>query len=341
MFKNNPLRVLIAAILTLAGFTRTSFAGDVKLSNTLDELVKVNIGGIDQWILIRAEDISKPLLLFVHGGPGSTLMPFSKAFDSELLKNFVVVHWDQRGTGKTFNPTTPQASFTIPQFVDDCIDVMTYLHNRFKQSKLILVAHSWGSIIGTLAAKKRPDLVSMYVGVGQVVDVNKATELSYGHLLQLSKDKKNPELQTALNNLGPPPYTSFDKAMEHSNLILKNGGIFRQVKMNDLGKIIESSPYYTKEDLSRQGEGMKVSHDRLRAALESFNAYKEVPSLSVPVLLIQGHEDWASPEVLVQNYFKKLKTSKSKKIIVMKESGHFPFWDEPKHFADILHKQFK
>ncbi|MEY2493127.1 MAG: hypothetical protein QOH24_2078 [Verrucomicrobiota bacterium] len=121
--------------------------------NGIASLEKVRLGGIDQWIQIRGDDRAKPILLFLHSGPGFPEMPFSHV-NAALEKDFVVVQWDQRGAGKSYSSSTPENSMTIEQFVADTHELVVLLLERFARSKLILVAHSWGSIGAATAAPR-------------------------------------------------------------------------------------------------------------------------------------------------------------------------------------------
>jgi pimeloyl-ACP methyl ester carboxylesterase len=127
-------------------------------------LEKVRLGGVDQWIQIRGEDRAKPILLFLHSGPGFPEMPFAHV-NAALEKDFVVVQWDQRGAGKSYAPSIPESSMTIEQFVSDAHELVALLLERFGRSKLILIAHSWGSIIGALTVAKYPEQFEAYVGI--------------------------------------------------------------------------------------------------------------------------------------------------------------------------------
>ncbi len=72
----------------------------------IDSIEKVQLGGLDQWIQIRGHDRSKPILLFLHGGPGFPEMPFAH-LNAELEQHFVVVQWDQRAAGKSYSWSVP------------------------------------------------------------------------------------------------------------------------------------------------------------------------------------------------------------------------------------------
>ena len=66
----------------------------------------IKINGIEQWVTIHGES-TRPVILFLHGGPGSPISPYSNALFSDWEKDFIIVQWDQRGTGKTYSRTAP------------------------------------------------------------------------------------------------------------------------------------------------------------------------------------------------------------------------------------------
>ncbi|HET6463075.1 MAG TPA: alpha/beta hydrolase, partial [Candidatus Krumholzibacteria bacterium] len=98
--------VIVALELPFATFaadSRAAIAASQKVApGGIDELKTVEIGGIQQWISVRGDNPSNPILLFVHGGPGSPMMPLAWTFQRPWEEFFTVVQWDQRGAGKTF-----------------------------------------------------------------------------------------------------------------------------------------------------------------------------------------------------------------------------------------------
>jgi pimeloyl-ACP methyl ester carboxylesterase len=119
----------------------------------------VGIGGIDQWISIRGEDQSNPVLLVIHGGPGScysVFTPHLRAWE----RHFTVVQWDQRGAGKTFGRigSRSRGEISLRQLACDGIEVAEYVRARLRKDKLFLLASSMGSTFGLQIARSRPDM---------------------------------------------------------------------------------------------------------------------------------------------------------------------------------------
>lgn len=140
----------------------------------------VTIGGVRQWITVRAMAKGQPLLLYLHGGPGSPVSDFSYAFQKPWEDYFTVVQWDQRGFGRSAIDLDRMTPVTKDQLVSDAIELIELLRRRYRQDKIILVGHSFGTIIGASVARKRPDLLHAYVALGQVTN--------WPNLFQDSKD---------------------------------------------------------------------------------------------------------------------------------------------------------
>jgi len=167
--------ILILVALSLIPTKTNQIEGD----NAIASLESVQIGGIEQWLSIRSEDKSNPILLYLHGGPGMGYIPLASDFSSLIEKRFVVVHWDQRGGGKTCGSDTPNSTLNIEQYLTDTFELVNYLRKRFNQQKIYLVGHSWGSVLGVKMAQGYPELFHAYVGLGQVVDMNRGETISY------------------------------------------------------------------------------------------------------------------------------------------------------------------
>src|SRR2546423_11087796 len=179
------LALLVLALIVLRAYEQSQIAKRIAITspNGIASLEKVRLGGVGQWVQIRGEDRTEPILLFLHSGPGFPEMPFSHV-NAELEKEFVVVQWDQRGAGKSYSSSIPESSMTIEQFIADTHELVQFLLQRFGRTKLMLVAHSWGSIVGALTVAKYPELFSAYVGISQAVNAPESERAMYRFALE-------------------------------------------------------------------------------------------------------------------------------------------------------------
>ena len=176
----------------------------------IDESSFVTIGGIEQWVTIRGQDRDNPVLLFVHGGPGDVTNPWSFRLFAPWEEHFTVVQWDERGAGRTLRKSGPAIAptITVDRMVQDGIELSEYLRKHLGKDKIIIVAHSFGSILGLGMVRTRPDLYYAYVGTGQVADETRNYSVAYDALLKKARAVGNQRAIDELTKVGPPPYES-------------------------------------------------------------------------------------------------------------------------------------
>src|SRR5690606_17589118 len=174
----------------------------------VQETFKLRIGGIEQWVYARGQARSNPVILFVHGGPASPMSAAMWMFQRPLEEYFTVVHWDQRGAGRTYLETEPDSirdTLHIERYVDDTIELAQRVRERYEAGKLVLVGHSWGTGVGLKAALKRPELFHAYVGIGQVINTRDNERLSFQYGLAQAKKHGNAEAIRELESIAPYP----------------------------------------------------------------------------------------------------------------------------------------
>jgi len=172
----------VAALFLIPGSTPRM--DNRRYPNSLAVLEQVPVNDTQQWILIRSESATNPVVLFVHGGPGTSWLTLMRKNTQPLEKYFTVVNWDQRRAGKSFAAGRVDAEMTMGAFVDDLIALSSDLARRFHKNKILLVGHSWGSVIGVIAASRRPDLFSAYIGIGQMSRMAESELISYKWTLE-------------------------------------------------------------------------------------------------------------------------------------------------------------
>src|SRR5664279_4404728 len=227
-----PLLLLTLIIIVLSKSTGNSkpfLSQDGKKnpgSISLKETVFIN--GLYQKMIIRGRDSTKPVLLYLHGGPGDPEFPFVLKFNPEIEDLFVVCYWDQRGAGLSYSKDIPPGTMTLAQFVEDAGKVSEYLIHKFKRKKIYLLGHSWGSMLGSFTAKKYPGYFYAFISVGQVGDQVRSEKISYDFVLSRAKELKDKKAIRILEKIGSPPYSdpgvALDKMLIERKYIIKYGG---------------------------------------------------------------------------------------------------------------------
>ena len=305
------------------------------LSGSVAQLEKVPLGGMDQWILIRGANQSLPVLLWLHGGPGSAQMPVAHAFNAGLEQEFVVVHWDQRGAGKSNPAGFDESSMTIDQFVADAHELTQYLKQRFHQDKIYLLGHSWGTRLGARLAAAYPQDYYAYVGVSQVVDHTAANQLAYDWLsARLAQPGQEKELQ-ALQTLGSPPYFEHETYVRFIQMVEKQGGGM-DVGFARLAWAALHAPEYTLPDLAAWMQGSTRGSGRMWPETIATTMLEDAPAIDIPVYFFCGQNDTNTPAALVQQYSAALKAPRGKQVILFEKSAHTPFFAEPQKFHQAL-----
>jgi pimeloyl-ACP methyl ester carboxylesterase len=302
-------------------------------------LEKITLGGLDQWILIRAEEQSKPVLLWLHGGPGSPTMPLASQHDMELVKHFVVVHWDQRGAGKSYSPEIPISTMVVDQFVSDTYELTQVLAERFDVPKIYLLGHSWGSQVGILTVAQHPDLYHAFIAVGQFIHSPAGDAVGYQFALDQAVSEEHQKALKELEAIGPPPWTTVKQRAANAQWINAFGGTGRQFTSKDYFRDMITSPEYTLHDLFGYVRGMRFSGNSMIAngELNRVNLFELVPNVDVPVYFFQGRYDYNTPGDVVEPYYEMLDAPK-KSLVWFEQSAHFPQWEEPQKFVDELLK---
>jgi pimeloyl-ACP methyl ester carboxylesterase len=304
----------------------------VAASNSIESLEAIELGGVQQWILIRGKERTHPVLLWLHGGPGGPTMPYAHYYDTELVKHFVVVHWDQRGAGKSYDPALAPEMLTIEQYIADTVELVRHLRQRFGAAKIYLIGHSWGSQLGALTVARYPELFHAFVGVSQAVSIPETHRIIYPRLLEEARANGNQEALGELEALGSPPWSTVASIMTFAKWNAAFGGVVRQAIAEQMDIAVQQSPVFTPQDVERTNLGLAFSVEVMLSQLLQLNLLEQAPRLDVPVFFIHGQYDGASPGVLAEQYYATLEAPKGRSFVWFKESAHFPMWEEPDKF---------
>lgn len=311
------------------------------LPGSIASLEKVKLGGVDQWLIIRGHDVHKPLLLFLSGGPGASEAGRVLRFNSELEKHFVVVVWEQRGCGKSYPSLNPKSDLTIDQYVSDVIELSELLRLRFDEQKIYLVGHSWGTIIGVLAAQQRPDLYHAYIGTSQMVDVLETDQMIFDLVLEHSRQTSDTDFVQTLEKQGPPPYLGKSPIKPYAKLFGREYQLFEVPNIKDEtyrreGDAIQlmlRQPEYGWLDRVYYLLGLMNTFNVVYPQLQEMDFRVDAARLDLPVYIVLGRHDMNNPSSIPEEYFNLLEAPK-KELIFFENSGHGMLWEE----ADLFHR---
>jgi pimeloyl-ACP methyl ester carboxylesterase len=317
-----------------------------EIVGSLSEKSFIEIGGIRQGFFIRAENPENPLILFLHGGPGSPELPMIIPYElsERLEKYFTVCYWEQRGAGISFSKAIDPVTMTVAQMVDDTRQMTEYLKRRFNQEKIYLIGHSWGSYLGVKTIEKYPENYFAYIGIGQVSNQTESEKLAYDYMLQhateindvsavknLQKfDKNAPDFSKNLN------YTHTVR----SSLMNKYGIGFaheKTISMIDAGKLILSFKGYTLSEKVKYLKGMMFSQTTLWNDIVEDNLFKSSTTFQVPVYVTHGKYDYQVSYALARKWFDKIEAPQ-KAFFTFENSAHGTIIEEPEKFVQIIRK---
>ncbi|MGE0135586.1 MAG: alpha/beta fold hydrolase [Dehalococcoidia bacterium] len=290
----------------------------------------LTLGGLQQWVMIRGESVDNPPLILLHGGPGFSETPLFREFNAPLERDFTLVYWDQRGSGKSYHPAIPPASMTVERCIADLDELVDAVRGRLHAERVTLFGHSWGSALGVLYAARFPHKVAAYVGSGQVADWPAAEAASYDYAIAEAARRSDERTLRALREIGPPPHTARQLWTERTSLQRLEGNL-TPAKLWAMGQILLGSREYSLLDLLRLYRGFRSTLDLMWSEVSALDLNVLAPALEVPVFFFLGrHDHWVPPEVSVA-YFDRL-TAPSKQLLWFEASGHEPFADEPSKF---------
>jgi pimeloyl-ACP methyl ester carboxylesterase len=300
----------------------------------LDSIEQLVIGRSKQWISIRAASVSAPLMLFLHGGPGTAQISFARKLQLSIDSDFIIVNWDQRGAGRSYSGDLRKSGLSLERMLSDSEEIIKYLLQRFGKSKLILVGHSWGSILGFEIVKRLPETISAYIGIGQVINMAKGEEISYLYTLSEAKRRNNLRALKQLTNIGHPPYRKVSDGGIQRHWLGKFGGI-----THDNSGILSIFKYFSFRDsgvmnLLKFFQGIMFSLKELEEEQMAISFEDLEWNSAIPCYMVCGRQDYNVPFELVEKWAIKNK-DRNVELVWFDRSGHLANYEEPEKFSEL------
>ena len=311
--------------------TAITAPGCASADAAVDEKGFVVIGGIEQWVTVKGDRCANPIILFISGGPGNPLSPYSDAVFGAWSRDFTLVQWDQRGAGMTYgrSPPAEDAVLTIQRMRDDGVELAAYLTQRFGKRKVILWGSSWGSILGVHMAKARPELFYAYLGTAQLVNHRENQARSYATLLDRVRSSDDAASLAVLEGVGAPPWTD-----------PRSFGKVRRVIRTYEAKVTTPAPeaWWTPAEEYRTAKAQADYEAGEDYSFINFVGLKgdgmasqvDLPALgthfAIPMFFVEGAQDLLATPDVAQRYYDSL-TAPQKHLVLLPRAGHDPNQD--------------
>jgi pimeloyl-ACP methyl ester carboxylesterase len=335
--------LLVAAMAVVASqaFATTPAITDAQgqpLPGSIATLEQVTLNGSRQWVSIRGQDTSKPVLLFLAGGPGGSQLATARFALGGLEEHFVVVNWDQPGAGKSFD-AVDRSTLTPERYIEDAHALILQMRARFGQDKVYVLGESWGSALGIMLVQRYPELFHALIGTGQMVAFLETDQMCYDFALRWAQERGDTAQVDALTRQGPPPYYGDGVALKQAAYLLDTYSF-----MNQNPAIIDNGTN-TFRDLGAPEYGLYDKVSWFRGVLDTLGVVypqlwevdfrTQATKLDVPVYFLIGRHDVNAPAVLTQEYLELL-DAPHKEIVWFEHSGHTPWVSEAERFVQVV-----
>ncbi|WP_064093335.1 alpha/beta hydrolase [Rossellomorea aquimaris] len=323
-------------------------------STGIDTVEKINLGGVEQSILIQAVDPSNPVLLFIHGGP---CMPVpgvvSRGQDyaiatntKKLVEHFVLVFWDQRGAGKSYSHTIPPQTIRVEQFISDGNELIGILKEKFTKEKIYLAAHSWGSMIGLSIASRYPEQLHAYIGISQLLSWTENDTHCYDWVKNKAEKSNDTKTLRKLEQIGKPPYvknvkqwTSFRTIlMKYKSMIYENETVKHPGMLGGLKLFLNSSDYTLKDIFNTFYRAYQLTYTQTLIndfANVNLNLIKKI---EVPLYFLHGTHDFHVDGKPVKRFLEEVETTLDKEMYWFENSSHMFHPVDTQEIEDFLIK---
>lgn len=303
----------------------------------INESMYVEINGTKQWISIYGNDINNPVLLYLHGGPGSSTSTYDYAFTRKWADVYTVVTWDQRNCGKSYSPEQNNTELTYELLMSDGIEMTKYILEYLKKDKITLLGHSWGTYYGCNLVLEYPEYYEAYIGTGQLVDFYE-NETAFKEAASEWVSEDDEEGLALLKRLNVDNYTGDYFAARYSLMIKFGYDMFADGTDYNLYTAQFFNPYYSLSDFVNFINAEDIVYGKFISS-EEFNKFSLVGryEYQVPYFNINGDKDYQTNYLIAQDYFDEIEAP-YKKMYIMENMTHGLLESKSEEFSEILHE---
>lgn len=311
----------------------------IRAENGISELRKGSINGTELAVMIRGSNRNNPAVLFVHGGPCCSEIPYARTYQKQLEQDFVTVHYDQRGSGKSYEFGRDYSSVTAATHVSDLIALSEYIKDYLGAEKLILIGHSYGTYLATQAAAQRPDLYRAYIGIGQMADTRESETITLKKCLAAAEQSKHKKDVAELKRLEPSVQKG--EALLPRTYVHKYGFAARNInEQADYRKGFLFAPEYNPADIIRFYTASAKYQAALAAEALRVPISDLVSELNLPVWFVMGKHDGMTAPEAAENYLHRLGGTGTRGFLLYENSAHYPQFEEKDRFSRWMKETF-
>ncbi|MFF4364342.1 alpha/beta fold hydrolase [Streptomyces sp. NPDC001604] len=328
----------VAGLLARRAIVRSGNADRLRINSNhgIDEQSYVTIGGLDHWLSIRGEDRANPVVVELHGGPGSSNSILA-GLSRDWERHVTLVRWDMRGTGKTLRRSGAgsQGDLTFDQLVRDAVDVVEHVRERLGVRRVVLMGCSFGSAIAMRIARSRPDLVAAYVGADQkIFDGGRDTSDYYATLDRLERAGKKKELVT-VREMGPDQRAwSAEQFSNFSRFASASDPHTFAAMKSVVMKSLWYSPLHSLREIITFFKSFMVSAPVLPSTA-FLDDWADGTRFEIPFFVVQGACDLVNTPARARTFFDDVQAP-VKEITLIEDTGHFAVYKRPEIFLDFL-----
>ena len=318
------------------------------LSNSIAVIEQPVINGVAQRLVMRGREISKPVLLRVHGGPGSTFVPpLFQLLGIDMEDLFVVCYWDQRGSGPAYTSNIPDSTITLPQIVDDGLEVAAYLKSKFNKDKIYIEGASWGTTVSACMVQKNPELFYAYIGIGQMANQPLSEQMSWDFVMDQAQKNNDSLSIKQLIEIGRPPYpdktnAEMADACDIERLVVDKYVPFKPPMDNSMTRMFKKVLLYNgfsfknKLNMIFNYDAMiEPAYKILWATCFNVNLFRDVAEWKIPVFIVQGENDHYTETSLAKAYFDSIQAPE-KFWYLFEDAGHGANYEQPEKYRSII-----
>src|SRR5207253_11480423 len=167
---------------------------------------------------------------------------------------------------------------------------------RLGKDKIIVLAHSAGSIIGTEMVKRAPEHFAAYVGVGQFASFAGTVQAQYAYLRRIADTANDAGLRARLDAIGSLDSPTLQHFLAINALLNAHAPPGDEATVQRLQSRMPA--LMKQEDLASWRAGQQASVNWLLPGIAKTNLVSTTPRLAVPFILIQGGDDMFTPTEL-------------------------------------------